>query len=175
MNTTQEQFSDVASLIRAECPEHPVYCIYPHIYRETAKEFLKGFPGRVLYAVKANPEPTVLKLLADSGVRHFDCASVPEIRLVGEACPQGKAYFMIPVWLRGAARQAWEEHGVRHFVIDHETGLATLRSEVPVDRCVVFVRMAVHHEGVGDTAAAAGAIPHGVRHQRDRLDRRVEQ
>ena len=63
MGSGREQFPDVASLIRSERPEHPVYCIYPHIYRETAKEFLAGFPGRVLYAVKANPDPTVIGLL----------------------------------------------------------------------------------------------------------------
>ena len=72
-----ENFSDVGDLLRTQCPKDPVYCIYPHIYRDTAKEFLSGFPGRVLYAVKANPHPTVLRLLTDVGVRHFDCASLP--------------------------------------------------------------------------------------------------
>ena len=62
MTSAREQFSDVASLIREERPKHPVYCIYPHVLRETAKEFLSGFPGRVLYAVKANSDPTVLRL-----------------------------------------------------------------------------------------------------------------
>ena len=72
MTDASENFSDVGSLLRTECPKDPVYCIYPHVYREIAKEFLQGFPGRVLYAVKANPDPTILKLLVDSGVRHFD-------------------------------------------------------------------------------------------------------
>ena len=85
MANVPESISDVESLLRTECPKHPVYCIYPHVYREIAAEFLAGFPGRVLYAVKANPEPTILKLLIDSGVRHFDCASLPELeRLVAD-------------------------------------------------------------------------------------------
>ena len=109
----QEQFSDVASLIRAERPEHPVYCIYPHIYREIATEFLEGFPGRVLYAVKANPNSTILKLLIDSGVRHFDCASLPEIELVDDIVPDATKYFMTPARIRGAAATAQEKHGVR--------------------------------------------------------------
>jgi ornithine decarboxylase len=55
-----EPFSDVGSLLRTECPKEPVYCIFPHVVRETAEKFLRGFPGRVLYAVKANADPTVL-------------------------------------------------------------------------------------------------------------------
>ena len=52
-----EEFTDVGSLLRSESPKEPVYCIFPHVFREIAKEFLNGFPGRVLYAVKANADP----------------------------------------------------------------------------------------------------------------------
>ena len=68
MNDTAASFPDVGNLLTTEHPTHPVYCIYPHVYRETAKEFLKGFPGRVLYAVKANAEPAILDLLIQSGI-----------------------------------------------------------------------------------------------------------
>ena len=101
-----EKFSDVGKLLRTECPREPVYCIFPHVYQKTAEEFLNGFPGRVLYAVKANPDPTVLKLLVDSGVGHFDCASLPEIELVDSIAPDTKKYFMTPVRIRGAAATA---------------------------------------------------------------------
>ena len=71
MTDVADSYADVRSLIRTERPRDPVYCIFPHVYRETAREFLGGFPGRVLYAIKANPDPTVLRLLLDAGVRHF--------------------------------------------------------------------------------------------------------
>ena len=160
MESTGEQFSDVASLIRAERPEHPIYCIYPHVYRETAKEFLEGFPGRVLYAVKANPDPTVLRLLIDSGVRHFDCASLPEIELVDTIDPDSTKYFMTPVRIRGAAATAQKKHGVRHFVVDHLSALSQLLPEIEPSRSVIFARMAVHHESaMEDLSARFGAPP----------------
>jgi ornithine decarboxylase len=158
-----EKFNDVRSLLRAECPKHPVYCIYPHVYRETAEEFLKGFPGRVLYAVKSNADPTVLRLLIDAGVRHFDCASLPEIELVDTIDPDAKKYFMIPTRIREAARAAQEKHGVRHFVVDHLSGLSQLVTEIEASRTVIFARMAVHHESaMEDLSVRFGAPPEEI-------------
>ena len=155
-----ENFSDVGDLLRTQCPKDPVYCIYPHIYRDTAKEFLSGFPGRVLYAVKANPHPTVLRLLTDVGVRHFDCASLPEIELVDTIDAAAAKYFMTPARIRGAAGTAQEKHGVRHFLVDHLSGLAQLVQEIEPSRCVIFARMAVHHESAyEDLSRRFGAPP----------------
>ena len=154
-----ESFSDVESLLRIERPKHPVYCIYPHVYRETATEFLEGFPGRVLYAVKANPDPTILKLLIDSGVRHFDCASLPEIELVDTIVADAKKYFMTPARIRGAAATAQEKHGVRHFVVDHLSGLPQLVQEIEPSRSVIFARMAVHHESAMEDLSARFGAP----------------
>ena len=160
MADATESFSDVISLLRAEQPKNPVYCIYPHVYSEIATEFLKGFPGRVLYAVKANPNPTILKLLIDSGVRHFDCASLPEIELVDTILPGAKKYFMTPARIRGAAATAQEKHGVRHFVVDHLSGLSQLVEEIEPSGSVIFARMAVHHESaMEDLSARFGAPP----------------
>lgn len=155
-----EQFVDVASLLRDVRPAHPVYCIYPHVYREIAREFLAGFPGRVLYAVKANPYPAVLGLLSNAGIRHFDCASLPEIELVDSVVENAKKYFMTPARIRGAAAAAQEKHGVRHFVVDHLSGLGQLLREIDPERSVVFARMAVHHESAfEDLSARFGAPP----------------
>ena len=155
-----EQFTDVAALIRQERPRHPVYCIYPHVVRDCAEEFIAGFPGRVLYAVKANPDPTVLSLLAQSGIRHFDCASLPEVELVDATVAGASKYFMTPVRIRGAAAAAQQAHGVRHFVIDHKNGLAALLTEIEPSRSVIFARMAVHHESsYEDLSVRFGAPP----------------
>jgi ornithine decarboxylase len=155
-----EEFSDVASLILTERPRNPVYCIYPHVYRQVVREFLQGFPGRVLYAVKSNPDPTVLGLLAESGVRHFDCASLPEIELVDTIVPGAKKYFMSPVRIREAARTAQQEHDVQHFVIDHPSGLSQLVEEINPGQSVIFARMAVHHDSaMEDLSSRFGAPP----------------
>ncbi len=160
MTEAIEKFTDVGSLLRTECPKDPVYCIYPHVYRETAKDFLKGFPGRVLYAVKANADPTVLGLLIKAGIRHFDCASLPEIELVHAMDPESSKYFMIPTRIRDAAATAQEKYGVRHFMVDHLSGLQQLVKEIDTSRAVIFARMAVHHESAfEDLSARFGAPP----------------
>jgi len=160
MADSSDEYSDVSSLLLAEQPKEPVYCIYPHIYREIAAEFLEGFPGRVMYAVKANPDPTVIGLLSESGVTHFDCASLPEIELVDSLVEGATKYFMTPVRIRGAAATAQEKHGVRHFVVDHLSGLDQLLEEIDPSRSVIFARMAVHHESAfEDLSARFGAPP----------------
>lgn len=126
-------------------PTQPVYCIHPGIYLESTQRFLSHFSGRVLYAVKANDEPRVLRALHGAGVRHFDCASVPEIRTVAEHCPGGRCYFMNPARLRGAALEAASTFGVRHFAVDDIGGVRSLHDEIDLSRCVVFARLAARH------------------------------
>ena len=160
MTNATENFADVGSLLRTIRPKDPVYCIYPHVFTETATEFLKGFPGRVLYAVKANPDPTILRLLVDAGVRHFDCASLQEIELIDEISPDATKYFMTPVRIRGAAAAAQKKHGVRHFVVDHPSGLSQLVQEIDTSGSIIFARMAVHHESaMEDLSVRFGAPP----------------
>lgn len=144
-------------------PREPVYCVYPHVYRRTTEEFLRGFPGRVLYAVKANNDPAIIRLLNQAGVKHFDCASLPEIELVRKICPDASCYFMVPVALRGAAGKAFRDHGVRHFMTDHPAGLESLASEITMSECVVFARMAVSHESaMADLSSKFGAPPDDI-------------
>ena len=67
-----DTFKDIPEMLAVLQPSNPVYCVYPHVYRETAEEFLSGFPGRVLYAIKANNDPKVLHALVAAGITHFD-------------------------------------------------------------------------------------------------------
>ncbi len=153
-------FQSVRHLLHAWQPEVPVYCVYPHVYCDSTQHFLRGFPGRVLYAVKANDEPAVVRLMHQAGVTDFDCASLPEIALVTENCPGATCYFMVPVRLRGTARIAQEQYGVRHFVVDHLKGLDLLAGEIDMTRSVVFARMAVHHNSaIYDLSSKFGAEP----------------
>ena len=146
--------------MQAHRPAEPVYCIFPHVYEATATEFVDGFPGRVLYAIKANDHPSVVSSLIAGGVRHFDCASLPEIAAVRSLSADATCYFMTPVRIRGTARAAHEQYGVRHFLIDHVSGLELLGQEVDLESCVVFARMAVSHESaMVDLSGRFGAPP----------------
>jgi len=160
MEHQRPEFASVSSMLLTWQPHEPVYCIYPHAYRETARAFLKDFPGRVLYAVKANDDPDVLQTLHHSGVDHFDCASLAEIALVRDLCPGATCYFMVPVAPRGAAARAHQDFGVRHFMVDHADRLDTLGREIDYENCVVFARMAVSHaSAMMDLSSKFGAPP----------------
>lgn len=158
-----ESYKCVSDMLRARRPSMPVYCIYDEIYRRTANNFVAGFPGRVLYAVKANNDPTVIKLLHESGIVHFDCASLKEVELVSTHCPGATCYFMVPVRIRGAATEAQQRFGVRHFMVDHLRGLELLAAEIDMCKCVVFARMAVHHiAALQDLSSKFGAPPPAI-------------
>jgi ornithine decarboxylase len=120
----------VDEVVAADRPEEPMHCLRPDAVAETARDFVQSFPGDVLYAVKCNPDPTVLRALWDGGVRHFDCASLPEVRLVRDMLPDAAIHFMHPIKARGAIREAWSRHGVRDFVLDSADELAKIRTEI---------------------------------------------
>ncbi len=99
-------------------PVHPVTLLRPHAARRAARYFVEKFPGRSLYAVKANPSPDLLRILWSEGVTHYDVASVGEIRLVHETLPQAVLCFMHPVKAEEAIAEAYFDHGVRTFSLD---------------------------------------------------------
>lgn len=120
----------VDQVVAADRPEEPIHCLRPITVAATARDFVQAFPGDVLYAVKCNPDPGVLRALHDGGVRHFDCASLPEIRLVRDMFPDAAIHFMHPIKARGAIREAWHRHDVRDFVLDSADELAKIRAEI---------------------------------------------
>ncbi len=115
----ERRFRTARAMVEALTPGYPVYCLRPHVLKRTAARFLELFPGRVLYAVKCNPHPAVLKGLYDAGIRHFDTASLPEIAQVRENFPDSGAYFMHPVKSRAQIHAAAKVYGVDTFVVDH--------------------------------------------------------
>lgn len=160
MTSQRPSFPGVADVLREWRPREPVYCIYPEVYTATAQAFLRGFPGRVLYAVKANDDPDVIRLLHRAGVVDFDCASLHEIGRVRHLCPDATPYFMVPVAPRGDAERAYRLFGVRHFMIDHADRLTGLRREIDPAACVLFARMAVSHaSAMMDLSSKFGAPP----------------
>ena len=99
-------------------PVQPVTLIRPHAARRAARFFVEKFPGRSIYAVKANPSPDLLTLLWDSGITHFDVASIAEVRLVARTLPEATLCFMHPVKAEEAIEEAYFTHGVRTFSLD---------------------------------------------------------
>ncbi len=83
--------------IASQRPVQPVTLIRPHAASRAARFFVEKFPGRSMYAVKANPSPDLLQILWDSGVTHYDVASIAEVRLVARTLPEATLCFMHPV------------------------------------------------------------------------------
>ncbi|HET9428997.1 MAG TPA: type III PLP-dependent enzyme [Allosphingosinicella sp.] len=107
-----------AAVIAKQNPVQPVTLLRPHAARRAARFFVEKFPGRSLYAVKANPSPDLLAILWESGVTHYDVASIAEVRLVAGTLPEAVLCFMHPVKAEEAIEEAYFTHGVRTFSLD---------------------------------------------------------
>ena len=135
-------------LVRERSPERPVALVRPGAVALAAHWFQKSFKGDVLYAVKANPSPWVIKTLAENGLTRFDVASIPEIELVAEYAPGSRMAFMHPVKSRRAISAAYFDHGVRIFSFDTHEELAKIIDATGAARdLTLMVRLAVQSEG----------------------------
>ena len=104
--------------IATQRPVQPVTLVRPHAASRAARFFAEKFPGRSMYAVKANPSPALLQILWDSGITHYDVASIAEVRLVAETLPEATLCFMHPVKAAEAIRSAYFDYGVKTFSLD---------------------------------------------------------
>lgn len=116
-------YSCTAEVVDVLQPIDPIHCVRTDVLRATARRFVQAFPGDVLYAVKCNDHPVVLQALHEGGIRHFDTASIVEIRNVRSQLPAGECHFMHPIKAPDAIAEAYYKHGVRSFVLDHEDEL----------------------------------------------------
>ena len=69
-----KKFKTVDELISQLQPDKPIYCIRKKSIQVASKFFKEKFPGKILFAVKTNPNKEVLKTIIQSGVKHFDVA-----------------------------------------------------------------------------------------------------
>ncbi len=146
-------------------PVQPVTLIRPHAARRAARFFVEKFPGRSLYAVKANPSPDLLEVLWDSGVTHYDVASIAEVKLVAETLPEATLCFMHPVKAEEAIAEAYHGHGVRTFSLDTEDELEKIVRATATDgvaasdlNLLVRIRVSSDHSKLS-LASKFGAEP----------------
>ena len=117
----------------------PCLVVDLEVVRDNYAAFAKALPDtRVFYAVKANPAPEVLALLASLG-SCFDCASVVEIQkaLAAGATPERLSYGNTIKKERDVARAF--ELGVRLFAVDCEAEVEKIARAAPGAK--VFCRM----------------------------------
>lgn len=121
-------FTSAAELLRHRQPERPVLALRPHAARRAASWFLANFPGRVLYAAKANDAPKIIEALVEAGIRSFDVASLVEIERLARV-PEAELFFMNPIKSRGAIVRAYRDFGVRNFAFDSDDELDKIVAE----------------------------------------------
>lgn len=108
----------VNALVARLHPHLPLEVFCPRRASNRARHFCAAFPGRVLYAVKCNPDPALIKVLWAAGVRDFDAASVDEIALIRQLLPQAGVHFMHPIKTFEDIAEAYGRFGVRTFAVD---------------------------------------------------------
>ena len=89
------KFTSVNELVNTLEPEYPVYCIRPNSVRKSVEFFKNNFPGKVLYAVKTNPNEKIIKIIINSGIQNFDVASIDEVKLIKKILVKTYPYLFV--------------------------------------------------------------------------------
>jgi len=126
LSTARPANSSTGIDIAKSRPVDPVTLVRPHAAARAARFFVEKFPGRSMYAVKANPSPDLLKVLWDNGITHYDTASIAEVRLVKATLPGATCCFMHPVKSEEAIAEAYFVHDVKTFSLDSMEELAKI-------------------------------------------------
>ena len=155
-----QKFKSVEELVNQLRPDKPVYCIRKKSILSASKFFQKNFPGKILYAVKTNPHPEVIKTLLKSGINQFDVASVEEIKAVRKFDQLSKCSFMHTIKSREDISEAYFKFGVKTFALDTKDELIKIiESTSNAKDLELFVRVAVSNEHAEiDLSKKFGAI-----------------
>ncbi len=142
-----QKFKSVEDLVNLLKPEKPIYCIRKQSIQFASKYFKKKFPGKILYAVKTNPHPIIIKTIIDSGVEQFDVASIEEIKSIRNFSQSAKCSYMHTVKSRESIKEAYFNYGVKTFSLDTKDELIKIIKSTnnPKD-LELFVRVSVSNE-----------------------------
>ena len=142
-----QKFKNVDELVSQLKPERPVYCIRKNSIHIASKTFQNNFPGKILYAVKTNPHPFVLKTIVESGIENFDIASIKEIEDIKKINPNAKCSYMHTVKSRESIKESYFKYGVKAYSLDTKDELIKIiESTNHAKDLELFVRVAVSNE-----------------------------
>ncbi len=155
-----QKFKSVDELVNQLKPTEPVYCIRRNSIRLASKFFQNKFPGKILYAVKTNPHPVVLQTLLDSGIKHYDVASIKEIETIKNLNPEVECSYMHTVKSREDINEAYFKYNIKTFALDTKDELIKIiESTNHAKDLRLFVRVSVSNEHAEiDLSKKFGAI-----------------
>jgi len=142
-----QKFKSVEELVNQLKPDRPVYCIRKNSILSASNFFQKKFPGKILYAVKTNPHPEIIKTLIKSGIDQFDVASIEEIKAVRKLSQTAKCSYMHTVKNRESISEAYFKYGIKTFALDTKDELIKIiESTGNAKDLKLFVRVSVSNE-----------------------------
>jgi len=142
-----QKFKSVNELVNRLKPSEPVYCIRTSSIKTASGYFQRNFPGRVLYAVKTNPHPKVLKTIIDSGIKNFDVASIKEIETIKKIYSKANCYYMNTIKNRNHIREAYFNYNIKSFALDsRDELLKIIHCTKNAKDLNLFVRISISNE-----------------------------
>ena len=142
-----KKFKSVEDLIYQLKPNDPVYCIRKQPIFNASKFFQKEFPGKILYAVKTNPNEEVLRTIIESGINQFDVASIKEIETIKKLNKYAKCSYMHTVKSRENIKEAYFKYGIKTFALDSKDELIKIIETTNYAKDLeLFVRVSVSNE-----------------------------
>jgi len=156
-----QKFNSVDELVNSIKPINPVYCIRPNSIKLACKWFKTNFPGKILYAVKTNPNEKVIKCIGESGIDQFDVASINEIKLIKKIYPTAKTYYMNTVKSREHINEAYFNYNIRDFALDTKEELQKIiEATNNAKDLTLYVRVSISNEHAEiDLSQKFGALP----------------
>jgi ornithine decarboxylase len=162
--TTNLTFESAAAASLALKPDAPLFCFSAPQLQARAQIFLKGFPGKVTFAVKANSSSQVIKGLADAGITAWDVASVHEMAMVGKVVPKARFHYHNPVKSRREITDAFNLYKCRRYVVDCREELAKIAAIIgpakDIEIAVRFVLPRDRASSAHDFSTKFGAPDH---------------
>ena len=155
------KFKTVNELVNSLKPDYPVYCIRPNEIKKSVNFFKENFPGKILYAVKTNPNEKIIKQIIANGVNEFDVASLNEIKLINKIYPEAKLHFMHTVKSKESIASAYNDYNVKSFSLDSKDELRKILDATNQAKDLeLFVRIAISNEHAEiDLSRKFGALP----------------
>jgi ornithine decarboxylase len=156
-----QKFNSVDELVNTIRPVNPIYCIRPDSIKLACSWFKGNFPGKILYAVKTNPNKKIIKHIWDSGINRFDVASINEIKLIKGMFPKARAYYMNTVKSREHITDAYFNYNIRDFVLDTKEELQKIiEATNNAKDLTLYVRVSISNEHAEiDLSQKFGALP----------------
>ena len=137
-------FNSVDEIVNELKPIDPIYCIRTNSINVACNWFKKNFPGKILYAVKINPNETVIREINNSEINKFDIASIEEIKIIKKIAPDAECFYMNTIKNRENIREAYFKYNIRNFALDSKDELLKIIESTDNAKDLnLFVRISV--------------------------------